>query len=65
MLSLWNMARSNLIDGVPMVEAASLWDLRPQVIDADDVRGLAGFRRGLVRAWSAAVLAQVPLRRST
>lgn len=61
LLSLWNMARANLIDGVPMVEAASLWDLRPQVIDADDVRGLAGFRRGLVRAWSAAVLAQVPL----
>lgn len=61
LLSIWNMARSNLIDGVPMVEAASLWDLRPQVIDADDVRGLAGFRRGLVRAWSAAVLAQVPL----
>ncbi len=61
LLSLWSMARANLIDGVPMVEAASLWDLRPQVIDADDVRGLAGFRRGLVRAWSAAVLAQVPL----
>lgn len=61
LLSLWNMARANLIDGVPMVEAAALWDLRPQVIDADDVRGLAGFRRGLVRAWSEAVVAQVPL----
>jgi hypothetical protein len=61
LLSLWNMARANLIDGVPMVEAAALWDLRPQVIGADDVRGLAGWRRGLVRAWSAAVLAQVPL----
>jgi len=61
LLSLWNMARANLIDGTPMVEAAALWDLRPQVLDADDVRGLAGWRRGLVRAWSAAVLAQVPL----
>jgi hypothetical protein len=61
LLSLWNMARANLIDGVPMVEAAALWDLHPQVINADDVRGLAGWRRGLVRAWSAAVLAQVPL----
>lgn len=61
LLSLWNMARANLIDGVPMVEAASLWDLRPQVITADDVRELVGFRRSLVRAWSAAVLAQVPL----
>jgi len=61
LLSLWNMARANLIDGVPMVEAASLWDIHPQVIDADDVRQLAGWRRGLVRAWSAAVLAQVPL----
>lgn len=59
--SLWGMARANLIDGTPMVEAASAWDLRPQVIDADDVRALVGFRRGLVRAWSAAVLAQVPL----
>jgi transglutaminase-like putative cysteine protease len=61
LLSLWNTARANLIDGVPMVEAAALWDLKPQVIDADDVRGLPGWRRGLVRAWSAAVLAQVPL----
>lgn len=61
LLSLWNMARANLIDGVPMVEAAALWDLSPQVIDAEDVRGLAGFRRGLVRAWSEAVVAQVPL----
>ncbi len=61
LLSLWNTARANLIDGVPMIEAAALWDLKPQVIDADDVRGLAGWRRGLVRAWSAAVLAQVPL----
>ena len=61
LLSLWNMARANLIDGVPMAEAAALWDLRPQVLDAEDVRGLAGFRRGLVRAWSEAVVAQVPL----
>ncbi len=61
LLSLWNMARANLIDGVPMAEAASVWDLHPQVIQADDVRALVGFRRGLVRAWSAAVLAQVPL----
>ena len=61
LLSLWNTARANLIDGVPMVEAAALWDLKPQVIDADDLRSLAGWRRGLVRAWSAAVLAQVPL----
>jgi hypothetical protein len=61
LLSLWSMARANLIDGVPMAEAAGLWDLRPQVIEADDVRGLAGWRRGLVRAWSEAVIAQVPL----
>jgi transglutaminase-like putative cysteine protease len=61
LLSLWNMARANLIDGTPMVEAAAAWDLRPLVIDADDVRGLAGWRRGLVKAWSEAVVAQVPL----
>ncbi|MEO6030077.1 MAG: 7TM domain-containing protein [Candidatus Binatia bacterium] len=61
LLSLWSMARANLIDGTPMVEAASLWDLQPLVIDAEDVRGLAGWRRALVRAWSEAVVAQVPL----
>lgn len=61
LLSLWNMARANLIDGTPMVDAAAAWDLRPLVIDAEDVRGLAGWRRALVRAWSEAVVAQVPL----
>jgi hypothetical protein len=61
LLSLWSMARANLIDGTPMVDAAAAWDLRPLVIDAEDVRGLAGWRRGLVRAWSEAVVAQVPL----
>jgi len=61
LLSLWKMARANLLDGVPMVEAASAWDIRPLVIDADDVRHLARWRRSLVAAWSKAVLAQVPL----
>ncbi|MBI3768892.1 MAG: hypothetical protein HY271_10420 [Deltaproteobacteria bacterium] len=61
LLSLWKMARANLLDGTPMVEAAGLWDIRPLVIDEDDVRHLAGWRRSLVAAWSKAVLAQVPL----
>jgi transglutaminase-like putative cysteine protease len=59
--SLWEMARANLLDGVPMAEAAALWDIRPLVIDADDVRQLARWRRALVLAWSKAVVAQVPL----
>ena len=61
LLSLWKMARANLLDGTPMVEAAGLWDIRPLVIGEDDVRHLAGWRRSLVSAWSQAVLAQVPL----
>jgi hypothetical protein len=61
LLSLWKMARANLLDGTPMVEAARLWDIHPLVIGADDIRHLAGWRRSLVSAWSKAVLAQVPL----
>jgi transglutaminase-like putative cysteine protease len=61
LLSLWKMARANLLDGVPMAEAAGLWDLHPQVIGPDDVRHLARWRRSLVSAWSKAVVAQVPL----
>jgi hypothetical protein len=61
LLSLWKMARANLLDGVPMAEAGSLWDIRPLVIGPDDVRQLPRWRRSLVRAWSLAVRAQVPL----
>ena len=61
LLSLWKMARANLIDGMPMTESAALWDIRAQVIAEGDVRNLARWRRTLVRAWSEAVLAQVPL----
>jgi transglutaminase-like putative cysteine protease len=61
LLSLWKMARANLLDGTPMIEAAAAWDLHPTVIDQDDVRHLARWRRSLVFAWSKAVLAQVPL----
>src|SRR6266404_65413 len=61
LLSLWKMARANMLDGTPMVEAAGLWDIHPLVIDDNDVRHLAGWRRSLVSAWSKAVLAQVPL----
>jgi hypothetical protein len=61
LLSLWRMARENLLDGVPMVEAAAQRDIRPLVIGDDDVRHLARWRRSLVSAWSKAVQAQVPL----
>ena len=61
LLSLWKMARANLLDGVPVAEAASLWDIRPLIIGQDDVRQLPRWRRALVLAWSNAVLAQVPL----
>ncbi len=61
LLSLWTIARANLLDGVPMVEAAALWDIHPLVIGEEDVRHLARWRRSLVAAWSEAVIAQVPL----
>ena len=61
LLSLWTIARANLLEGVPMVEAAALWDIHPLVIDEDDVRHMARWRRSLVGAWSEAVIAQVPL----
>ncbi len=61
LLTLWTIARANLLDGVPMVEAAALWDIRPLVIGEEEVHHLARWRRSLVAAWSEAVIAQVPL----
>jgi len=61
LLSLWKMARENLVDGRPMAEAASLWDIEPLVIRQGDVDALPTWRRGIVGAWAEAVVAQVPL----
>jgi len=61
LLSLWKMARENLIDGRPMAEAAALWDIHPLVIARGSLAELSRWRQALVRAWSRAVVAQVPL----
>jgi hypothetical protein len=59
--ALWQMARESLSDGRPLAEAAALWDIAPLVIRRADVDALPAWRGALVRAWSEAVLAQVPL----
>ncbi len=60
LLPLWEMARANLIDGTPMVEAAARWDIDAVVLGETSTR-LPPWRRRLMRAWASAVEAQVPL----
>jgi hypothetical protein len=54
------MVRANLIDGVPMVEAAGQWDIDAVVLGETGTR-LSPWRRGVMRAWASTVQAQVPL----
>ncbi|MBI1817198.1 MAG: hypothetical protein HYR72_19680 [Deltaproteobacteria bacterium] len=61
LLALWETARANLINGVPMVEEARKWDVKPLVINADAYAALGWWRRAVVEAWVRAVRAQVPL----
>ncbi len=60
LLPLWEMARANLIDGVPMREEARRWNLDPVTIGQDGER-LAPWRLPLLHAWARIVRAQVPL----
>lgn len=59
-LPLWEMARANLIDGTPMAEEATRWNLEPLVLSPAGGR-LPAWRRPLMHAWARAVRAQVPL----
>jgi hypothetical protein len=61
LLALWEMARANLINGVPMVEEADKWELAPTVINQAMHDDLGPWRRVVVAAWVRAVAAQVPL----
>jgi transglutaminase-like putative cysteine protease len=61
LLGLWEMARANVINGVPMLEEARKWDLKPLVLDRSVYEDLSRWRRWVVAAWARAVRAQVPL----
>ncbi|HVN85078.1 MAG TPA: 7TM domain-containing protein [Candidatus Binatia bacterium] len=61
LLGLWEMARANLINGVPMIEEARKWDVKPLVLGYDAVEQISWWRRQVVAAWARAVQAQVPL----
>jgi len=61
LLGLWEMVRANVINGVPMLEEAGKWDLKPLVLDQSMYEDLSRWRRYVVAAWARAVRAQVPL----
>ena len=61
LLGLWEMARANAINGVPMAEEAGKWDLKPLVLNQSMYEDLGWWRHRIVAAWARAVRAQVPL----
>jgi len=61
LLGLWEMVRANVINGVPMLDEARKWDLKPLVLDQSMYEDLGRWRRWVVAAWARAVRAQVPL----
>jgi hypothetical protein len=65
LLSLWEVARVNLLRGVPLLEASADWGIEPTVIDATSFDALSGYRATIVRGWARAVRAQVPLQALT
>ena len=60
LLPLWEVARSNLIDGTPMAEEAQRWGIDALVLGEAGAR-LPRWRRPLLDAWMRIVRAQVPL----
>ena len=61
LLGLWEMVRANVLNGVPMVEEASKWELEPLVLNQSVYEDMGRWRRLVVAAWTRAVRAQVPL----
>jgi len=61
LIALWEVARANLLRGVPMVEEARKWDVEPLVVSATSAEEMSTWRRLVVGAWVRAVRAQVPL----
>ena len=60
-LTLWEIARANLIRGVPIPEEAEKWGIEVNVVDEETVENLSAYREQVVNAWARAVRAQVPL----
>jgi transglutaminase-like putative cysteine protease len=65
LLGLWEMVRANVINGVPMVEEARKWELKPLQLTQSTYEDLSWWRHLLVAAWVRAVRAQVPLQALT
>ena len=58
---LWEIARSHLRDGRPLRESSAHWDAQAVTVNAATLNGLSWWRHGLVKLWTLAVQAQVPL----
>lgn len=61
LLALWEIARANLLRGVPMVEESRKWDVEPLIVTPTTERGMTRWRQLVIGAWTRAVRAQVPL----
>ncbi|HKA56491.1 MAG TPA: 7TM domain-containing protein, partial [Candidatus Binatia bacterium] len=58
---LWDIARAHLRDGLPLGESSTRCDSQAVTVNAETLNGLSWWRHGLVKLWSLAVQAQVPL----
>ena len=61
LIRLWEIARTSVRDGLPLVESAARWQAPAVVLNAETLSGLSTWRRWLVGLWALAVQAQVPL----
>ncbi len=61
LLSLWEVARTNLIYGLPIIEESRKWGIEPSMVDDARIESLSLYRRRVIGAWAKAVRAQVPL----
>jgi hypothetical protein len=59
-LSLWEIARTNLLDGVPIRDEAARWNVHPLIFSESD-HPPARAHGALVRLWARAVRAEIPL----
>jgi hypothetical protein len=58
---LWEIARSHLHDGLPLLESAARYDTQAVLLNAETLNGLGWWRHALVKLWALAVQTQVPL----
>jgi hypothetical protein len=65
LLPLWEIVRANVIDGVPMAEEATKWEIEPTIVSHATYEDLNPWRRAVVSSWARAVRAQVPLQALT